>query len=312
MGGKWYVLIVVDDYSRYSCVFFLESKDEVFEHFQRLALRLNNEHPNCLKVIRNDNVIEFKNTSFDEFCLEHGIDQQFSAPRVPQHNGVMEQKNHTLVEMARMMLDEHRTPRRFWTDVISTACYISNRIFLRSILHLTPFELLFGRKPSVSHFTPFGYKCFVLKCDNLDKFESRSFYGILLRYTPHGRSYRVYNFETNTIVESCDVIFDETAPRPHGVVECAGDKEMEESIFVDEGLQGIDGDEDEPLLLSTSSSKPVPASTLEAEAPQATTSSTAAVEVSRVEGEIVSELGAPSHIQKAHPPQQIIGILNKR
>jgi hypothetical protein len=78
---------------------------------------------------------------------------------------------------------------------------------------------------------------------------------------------------------------------------------MEESIFVDKGLQGIDGDEDEPLFLSTSSPEPVPASTLEAEAPQTTTSSTAAAEASRVKGEIISEPGAPSHIQKAHPPQ---------
>jgi hypothetical protein len=184
-----------------------------------------------------------------------------------------------------MMLDEHRTPRHFWADAISTACYISNRIFLRSILHLTLFELHhFGRKSSVSHFRPFGCKCFVLKRRNLDKFESHSFDGILLRYTPHGRSYRVYSFETNTVVESCDVTFDETAPCPHGVFECAGDKEMEESIFVDEGLQGIDGDEDESLLPSTSSPEHVPAFTLEVEAPQATTSSTAAVEASQVEG----------------------------
>jgi hypothetical protein len=87
---------------------------------------------------------------------------------------------------------------------------------------------------------------------------------------------------------------------------------MEESIFVDEGLQGIDGDEDEPLLPSTSSPESVPASTLEAEAPQATTSSTAAAEASWVEGEIISEPEAPSHIQKAHPPRQIIGNLNER
>jgi transposase InsO family protein len=84
MGGKWYVIVVVDDYSRYSWVFFLESKDEVFEHFQSLALRLNNEHPNCLKAVHSDNGTEFNNTSFDEFCLEHDIDQQFSAPHVPQ------------------------------------------------------------------------------------------------------------------------------------------------------------------------------------------------------------------------------------
>jgi transposase InsO family protein len=128
----------------------------VFEHFWSLVLRLNNEHPNCLKAIRSDNETEFRNASFDEFCLKHGIDQQFSAPCVPQQNGVVDRKNHTLVEMAMMMLDEHRTPRRFWADAISTTCYISNRIFLHLILHLTSFELRFGRKPSVSHLRPFG------------------------------------------------------------------------------------------------------------------------------------------------------------
>jgi hypothetical protein len=75
---------VVNDYSRYSWIFFLESKDKVFEHFQSLNLRLNNEQPNCFKTIRSDNVTEFRNVSFDEFYLEHGIDQQFSTPRVPQ------------------------------------------------------------------------------------------------------------------------------------------------------------------------------------------------------------------------------------
>jgi transposase InsO family protein len=84
MGGKWYVLIIIDNYSHYSWIFFLESKDKVFEHFRSLALRLNNEHPNCLKAIHNDNGTEFRNASFDEFFLEHGIEQQFSAPRVPQ------------------------------------------------------------------------------------------------------------------------------------------------------------------------------------------------------------------------------------
>jgi hypothetical protein len=160
-------------------------------------------------------------------------------------------------------------------------------------MHLTPFELCFGRKPSVSHFRHFGCKCFVLKRGNLDKYESRSCDGILLGYTPHDRSYRVFNLETNTIVESCDVTFDETAHCFHDVFECAGDKEIEESIFVDEELHSIDDDEDEPLLPYASSPELVPVSTLEAEAPQATTSSTVAVEASRVEGEIISEQGGP-------------------
>jgi transposase InsO family protein len=236
MGGKWYVLVIIDDYSRYSWVFFLESKDEVFEHFQSLAMRSKNEHPNCMKPIHSDNRTEFRNASFNQFCLEHDVDQQFSTPRVPQQNGVVERKNHILVDMARMMLNEYKTPIHFWVEAISIACYISNRIFLRLILNLTPFELHFGCKSFVSHLRPFGCKCFILKRGYLDKFESRSSDSILLGYTPHDRSYRVFNLDTNTVVESCDVTFNEITPYPRDVFECACDKEMEESIFVDEEL----------------------------------------------------------------------------
>jgi hypothetical protein len=206
-------------------------------------------------------------------------------------------KTHTLVEMARTMLDEHRTPRYFWAKAINTACYISNQIFPRSLLNLTPSELRFGRQPFVSHIRLFDCKCFILKRDNLDKFESRSSDGIFLGYTPHGRSYRVLNLETNIVIESCDVTFDETALYPHDVFESAGDKEMEESIFVYEELQGLEGDEDEHIApTSTSSPGSVPASTFELEAPQAATSSLAGVQVPGIEGEINSENGAPSHI----------------
>jgi hypothetical protein len=155
---------------------------------------------------------------------------------MPQQNGVVQQKNRTLIEMARTMLDEHKTPRHFWADAISIACYISNRIFLCLILNLTPFELRFGCKLSVSHLRPFGYKCFTLKCGNLDKFESHYSDGILLGYTPHDKSFRVFNLETSTVVESCDMTFDETAPCPRDVFKCAGDKKMEENIFIDEEL----------------------------------------------------------------------------
>jgi hypothetical protein len=113
----------------------------------------------------------------------------------------------------------------------------------------------------------------------------------------------VFNLETNTVVQSCDVTFDETTTYPRDVFECAGDKKMDESTFVDEELQSFDCDEDEPLLPTTLSPKLVPTFKLEAEAPQTTTSFTIAVEVSWVEGEIISIQGAPSHIQKAHPPQ---------
>jgi hypothetical protein len=86
-----------------------------------------------------------------------------------------------------------------------------------------------------------------LKHGNLNKFESRSLDRIFLGYTPHGRSYRVLNLETNTVVESCDVTIDKTSPYPRDVFESAGDKEMKDSIFVDEELHGFEGDKDEHI-----------------------------------------------------------------
>jgi hypothetical protein len=95
-------------------------------------------------------------------------------------------------------------------------------------LNFVPFELRFGRQPFVSHLRPFGCKCFILKCGNLDKFESSSSDGIFLGYTSHGKSYRVLNLETNTVAESCDVTFDGSTTCSHDVFESAGDKEMDE------------------------------------------------------------------------------------
>jgi hypothetical protein len=126
-------------------------------------------------------------------------------------------------------------------------------------------------------------------------------------------SYRVFNLETNTVVESCDVTFNETAPFSHDVFDCAVDKKMEESIFVNEKLQGVDDDDDDdddddPLRPSTSSPEHVSAFTLEAEAPQTTTSSTAAVESSWVEGR--SSLSGPSRVRSIGGKWYVIVIID--
>nr|ABA97303.1 retrotransposon protein, putative, unclassified, expressed [Oryza sativa Japonica Group] len=197
VGGKWYVLVIVDDFSRYSWVLFMATKDEAFQHFRGLFLRLDLEFPGSLKRIRSDN---------------GGLEHEFSSPRVPQQNGVVERKNRVLVEMARTMLDEYKTPRKFWAEAINTACYVSNRVFLRSKLGKTSYELRFGRQLKVSHLRVFGCKCFILKSGNLDKFEARSTDGLFLGYPAHTRGYRVLIMETNKIIETCEVSFDEASP----------------------------------------------------------------------------------------------------
>nr|ABA98187.1 retrotransposon protein, putative, Ty1-copia subclass [Oryza sativa Japonica Group] len=137
VGGKWHVLVIVDDFSRYSWVLFMATKDEAFQHFRGLYLRLDLELLGSLKRIRSDNGGEFKNACFEQFCNEKGLEHEFVSPCVPQQNGVVERKNRSLVEMARTMLDEYHTPRKFWAKAVNTACYISNLVFLRSKLGKT-------------------------------------------------------------------------------------------------------------------------------------------------------------------------------
>jgi transposase InsO family protein len=163
-GGKWYVLVVVDDYSRYAWVFFLEEKGETFGFVRDLVLRLRNErHRDAIRAIHNDNGSEFRNSRFETFFHDLGLEHQFSSPYTPPQNGIVERKNRTLCEMARMMLDEDRTLRRFWAEAVNTACYVSNRIYLRVHKKKTCYELMHGRRPKVSHFHVFGCKCFILK-----------------------------------------------------------------------------------------------------------------------------------------------------
>ncbi|WVZ63282.1 hypothetical protein U9M48_012924 [Paspalum notatum var. saurae] len=172
IGGKWYVLVVVDDFSRFSWVFFMEFKDEAFGFVRDLVLRMRNESHKAMRAIRGDNGGEFETLV---------LNTEFSSPYTPPQNGVVEHKNRTLVEMARTMLDEHRTPRRFWAEAVNTACYIANRIFLRAFLGKTSYELRFGKQPGVKHLRAFGCRCFVLKkAGHLDKFESRCLDGIFL------------------------------------------------------------------------------------------------------------------------------------
>jgi hypothetical protein len=140
-------------------------------------------HGDAIRAIRSDNGSEFKNSHFETFCHDLGLQDQFSSPYMPPQNGVVERKNRTLCEMARMMLDEHRTLRRFSAEAVNTACYVSNRIYLRVHMKKTCYKLMHGHTPKVSHFHVFGCKCFILKKGKkLDKFEARSVDGILVMH----------------------------------------------------------------------------------------------------------------------------------
>jgi transposase InsO family protein len=161
IGGSKYCLVIVDDYSRFTWVFFLQEKSQTQETLKGFLRRAQNEFGLRIKKIRGDNGTKFKNSQIEGF-LEEGIKHEFSSPYTPQQNGVVERKNRTLLDMARTMLDEYKTPDRFWAEAINTTCYSINRLYLHRILKKTSYKVLTGKKPNVSYFRFFASKCFIL------------------------------------------------------------------------------------------------------------------------------------------------------
>jgi transposase InsO family protein len=162
IDGSKYCLVIMDDYSRFTWVFFLQETSQTQETLKGFLRRAQNEFGLRIKKIRSDNGTEFKNSHIEGFLEEEGIKHEFSSPYTPQQNGVVERKNRTLLDLARTMLDEYKTPDRFWAEAINTACYSINRIYLHRILKKTSYELLTGKKPNVSYFRVFGSKCVIL------------------------------------------------------------------------------------------------------------------------------------------------------
>jgi transposase InsO family protein len=152
----------VDDYSRFTWVFFLQEKSQTQETLKGFLRRARNEFGLRIKKIRSDNGTKFKNSQIEGFLEEEGIKHEFSSPYTPQQNGVVERKNRTLLDMARTMLDEYKTSDRFWAEPVNTACYAINWLYLHRILKKTSYELLTGKKPNISYFRVFGSKCFIL------------------------------------------------------------------------------------------------------------------------------------------------------
>jgi transposase InsO family protein len=113
--------------------------------------RAQNEFELKIKKVRSDNGTELKNTGVEEFLGEEGIKHEFSVPYTPQQNGVVERKNRTLIEAARIMLDDYKTRDNFWAEAVNTACHAINHLYLHKIYKKTAYELLTGNKPKVNY-----------------------------------------------------------------------------------------------------------------------------------------------------------------
>nr|GFA83882.1 putative ribonuclease H-like domain-containing protein [Tanacetum cinerariifolium] len=162
INGKRYVLVVVDDYSRYTWVFFLHSKDEASEVIISFIKKTQVNLQLQVQRVWTDNGTEFKNKTLAKFFDEVGITQQFSTARTPQQNCVVERRNRTLVEAARTMLTFANLPSFLWAKAIATTYFTQNRSIIHKHFDKTPYELINKRKPNIKFFRLFRCRCYLL------------------------------------------------------------------------------------------------------------------------------------------------------
>nr|GEU77685.1 hypothetical protein [Tanacetum cinerariifolium] len=198
INGKRYVLVIVDDYSRYTWTYFLRSKDETPEvliDFLRLVQRGLEGH---VRV------------TLHAYFSAKGIQHQTSVARTPEQNGVVERRNRTLVEAARTMLSAAKVPLFFWAEAIAMACFTQNRSLVIPHHEKTPYHIINDRKQLVKFFYIFGSICYIVRDgENLDKMKEKGDECIFVGYSNQSRAYRVFNKRTRVIMESIHVKFDE-------------------------------------------------------------------------------------------------------
>ncbi|GJY71701.1 integrase, catalytic region, zinc finger, CCHC-type containing protein [Tanacetum coccineum] len=217
INGKKYILVIVDDYSRFTWVKFLRSKDEtpafVINLLKQLQVGLNK----TVRFVRTDNGTEFVNKDLTDYYESVGITHEKTVPRTPQQNGVVERRNRTLVEAARTMLIFSKAPLFLWAEAVATACYTQNRSLIHTLHNKTPYELVHDKKPDLSFLRIFGALCYPTNdSEDLGKLKAKADIGFFVGYTPNRKGYRIYNKRTRQIMETIHVIFDElteqTAP----------------------------------------------------------------------------------------------------
>ena len=220
IGGAKYFVSFIDDYSKWTVVYFMRRKSEVlecFKHFKALAEKhtnakvgklhiqefhadgLNHTDELTLKVLRSDNGGEYLSNDFKHFLTANGIHHQLTVAYTPQQNGVAERMNRTLLDLVRSMLHHKSLPKHFWAEALATAVYVRNRVTSRSLpSNITPYHLWFGKVPDLSHMRVFGSQCwYVLPKKHVQKLDARTREALMMGYSTQSKGYKLWDENAN-------------------------------------------------------------------------------------------------------------------
>uniref|UniRef100_A0A6V7M0T8 Integrase catalytic domain-containing protein n=1 Tax=Bracon brevicornis TaxID=1563983 RepID=A0A6V7M0T8_9HYME len=207
VGGRRYLMTIIDDFSRYTFVYLLTEKSQDERVIRDFIAEMKTQYGEKPKCFRSDRGGEFMSHDLMQFLAKQGVKVQRTAPYTPEQNGVAERKNRTLVEATRTMLIDAGLADQYWGEAVMTAGYVQNLLPTR-VRDKTPFELFFDKKPDISHLRVYGCKAYAhipkqmrLKLDN----KTREC--IFVGYSQESKAYRLLEENTGKILTSRDIKF---------------------------------------------------------------------------------------------------------
>nr|GEX05593.1 retrovirus-related Pol polyprotein from transposon TNT 1-94 [Tanacetum cinerariifolium] len=206
-----YTFVIVDEYSRYTWVYFLKNKSQEPETIMSFIKRVENQNDIKVNQLKTNNGTKFRNSTIVNFCDEKEISQNFSSPYTPKKNGVAERKNRTLIEATRTMLSTSVFSKQYWTKDVATACYTQNRSTIVKKHLKTLYKIFHKRIPNIIFLYVFGCPVYIHNHkDHLRKFIEKADDGYLLGYSLVSKAFRVFNTRRKKTKETYHVIFDES------------------------------------------------------------------------------------------------------
>ena len=212
-GENKYFITFIDDSTRFCYLYLLKSKDEAFEAFQRYKNEVENQLERRIKILKSDRGGEYVHP-FKDFCVDHGIIHQTTAPYAPQSNGIAERKNRTLKDTINSLLIQSGLADEMWGEAVLTANYLLNKLPHKK-LDKTPYELWHGRRPSYKYLKVWGCLAKVaIPPPKRVKIGPKTVDCIFLGYAENSSAYRFKVFKSDnediavdTIMESRNATF---------------------------------------------------------------------------------------------------------
>jgi transposase InsO family protein len=208
IGGSFYFLTFIDDFSRKIWIYFLRHKSETSTKFKEFKAEAEKQSGKYIKALGSDGGGEYNSREFANFCKSQGIIMQTTARYTPQQNGVAERKNQTIMDMARTLLKEKSLSNIFWAEVVACSVYLLNRSPTTSLKMKVLQEAWSGTKLNVAHLRTFGCIAYTHIPSKLrKKLDDRSEKCIFTGYSETSKAYRLYNPISKKLILSRDVKF---------------------------------------------------------------------------------------------------------